>query len=75
MPYCSKCGTESDEDAKFCPKCGTLAGPQVIEPETHKDNVYTSSKNVSSFRNLLKTEKERDLGSISGIEGFNSSPP
>ena len=22
MPFCSKCGTELDKDAKFCPKCG-----------------------------------------------------
>jgi hypothetical protein len=26
MPYCSKCGTKLDEEAKFCPVCGTAAG-------------------------------------------------
>lgn len=33
MPFCSKCGTELDEDAKFCPKCGTPTGPPVTAPE------------------------------------------
>lgn len=23
MPFCSKCGTKLDKDAKYCPKCGT----------------------------------------------------
>ncbi len=33
MPYCSKCGFEVDEDAKFCPSCGTPTQPPVVEPE------------------------------------------
>ncbi len=32
MPYCSKCGTELGEDAKFCPSCGTAVGPAVAAP-------------------------------------------
>jgi len=36
MPYCSKCGAELDEDAKFCPACGTPAGPPVIEPKRRR---------------------------------------
>jgi len=31
MPYCWKCGAELDEDAKFCPTCGTLVGAPVAE--------------------------------------------
>ncbi len=33
MPYCSKCGAELNEDAKFCPKCGTPATTMVARPE------------------------------------------
>lgn len=33
MPYCWKCGAEVDEDAEFCPACGTPIGPPVTEPE------------------------------------------
>jgi len=36
MPYCSKCGAELDKDAKFCPKCGTSAGPLVAKPEKRR---------------------------------------
>jgi hypothetical protein len=36
MPYCSKCGAELDEDAKFCPTCGTPVGPPVAEPERRR---------------------------------------
>jgi len=26
MPFCSKCGVELDEGAKFCPSCGATVG-------------------------------------------------
>ncbi|MCW4053650.1 MAG: DUF2807 domain-containing protein [Candidatus Bathyarchaeota archaeon] len=29
MTFCSNCGTELDEDAKFCPKCGTATTAPV----------------------------------------------
>jgi len=35
MPYCWKCGTELDEDAKFCPACGTAVVP-LTEPEERR---------------------------------------
>jgi len=48
MPYCSKCGAKLDEDAKFCPACGTPAGPPVIEPE----------------RRRIKREKRRPISTL-----------
>jgi len=36
MPYCWKCGTKLDEDANFCPTCGTPVAPQVTEPERRR---------------------------------------
>jgi hypothetical protein len=36
MPYCHKCGTKLDEDAKFCYKCGTAVGvPETTTPTRH----------------------------------------
>jgi ribosomal protein L40E len=28
LPFCQKCGAELEEDAKFCPKCGTAVGAE-----------------------------------------------
>ena len=33
MPFCRKCGTELNEDAKFCPECGTPIPTLTIERE------------------------------------------
>jgi len=30
MPYCHKCGTKLEEDAKFCHVCGTPVGPAPV---------------------------------------------
>ena len=29
MSFCTKCGTELKEDAKFCPSCGAPAEPKA----------------------------------------------
>lgn len=36
MAYCSKCGTELNDGAKFCPKCGSQIG--MNEPKCFTDN-------------------------------------
>ncbi|NIR87855.1 zinc ribbon domain-containing protein, partial [Candidatus Bathyarchaeota archaeon] len=36
MPYCWKCGAELDEEAKFCPTCGTPVAPPVTELERRR---------------------------------------
>ncbi len=36
MPYCSKCGTELNEDAKFCPNCGAAVSLPLTEPEKRR---------------------------------------
>jgi len=36
MPYCWKCGTKLDEEARFCPTCGTPVAPAVTEPEKRR---------------------------------------
>ena len=46
MPFCSKCGTKLDEDAKYCPKCGT---PTAATSETARSEpVRKSSKKPMS---------------------------
>ncbi len=36
MPYCWKCGAKLNEDARFCPNCGTPVASQVTEPERRR---------------------------------------
>lgn len=36
MPYCKNCGSQLEEDAKFCPECGTPVTNAKKEPETRK---------------------------------------
>lgn len=37
--YCKKCGNELEEDAKFCPKCGTKKEESDVKTEENKKNV------------------------------------
>jgi len=36
MPFCWKCGAKLDEDAKFCPTCGTPVAPPATKPEKRR---------------------------------------
>jgi uncharacterized membrane protein YvbJ len=37
LPYCAKCGTELQEDANFCPKCGAPVGaPEYVRREKYE---------------------------------------
>lgn len=36
MPYCPKCGSEVESDAKFCPKCGSRLAPAPTRTSTEK---------------------------------------
>ena len=38
MAYCSKCGTEIAEGAKFCPSCGTPAGAVAAQENRQQNN-------------------------------------
>ncbi len=33
MPYCRKCGTKLEENARFCPKCGTPVSTYTYAPQ------------------------------------------
>lgn len=48
--YCSKCGSEIDDDATFCPYCGTSTGAAIL-PEYYVPPVetggYSSAKQTN----------------------------
>ena len=44
MSFCRNCGQSLYENAKFCPKCGTLCAEEVYsEPEPESEPVYTEA--------------------------------
>ena len=38
MPFCSNCGNEINDNAKFCPKCGTAANAENEPASTTQNN-------------------------------------
>lgn len=52
MPYCSKCGAKLDQDAKFCPKCGTVASPPVPKSE-RKEILGKQKRRMSTLTVIL----------------------
>lgn len=53
--FCNNCGNKIDDDALFCPECGT----KLIETDK-------KSTEAAQFENMVKTEKETDY-----IEQYN----
>ena len=53
MAYCSKCGTQIDDSANFCPKCGNSIGEDIVNgtPLRNSDEMNKSPK--SDFKKYL----------------------
>ena len=74
MKYCPKCGTELNDDASFCTKCG--AKQEVFKPEPMSEYQQNplEDKNMSDsekFRYLMDNdEKFRDIYTVSRKKRF-----
>ena len=42
MPYCSQCGSQNSDNARFCSQCGTPLAPATGEPATPNDETATT---------------------------------
>jgi uncharacterized membrane protein YvbJ len=51
MPYCPRCGSEVESDAKFCPKCGSSlsAAPPRVPSEKREKEEKEERCEVSSY--------------------------
>ena len=50
MAYCSKCGTQLREGAKFCPKCGTPAETTPTKRESSDISSNFRSEQINPHR-------------------------
>ncbi len=55
---CKECGEEINDEARFCPFCGTVQS--VVTPEEKKDDVTKSDKANTNFKKpVFKTSKNK----------------
>ena len=57
MAFCNKCGTQLEDDAKFCPSCGETTGKADFKVE---DVVA----NIKALNNTADTTAQYDKGDI-----------
>lgn len=41
MPYCTNCGAQYDDGAKFCPTCGATTG-EAAQSNAQQNAAYTT---------------------------------
>lgn len=41
MPYCTNCGAQYDDGAKFCPTCGATTG-ETAQSNAQQNAAYTT---------------------------------
>jgi ribosomal protein L40E len=67
MPFCSKCGAEMADDARFCAKCGQTAAEPVRERRGEKDEKREKEEKGEKAEKREKEEKgEKQEGDRSG---------
>lgn len=74
MPYCSKCGTKLEENAKFCSVCGAKATRVVTEEFTvSSDNLIERVKELIREGNvnriIVKDDRDKVLLEIPATVG------
>ena len=80
MAFCKNCGTELNEDAAFCPKCGTPQGAaqpaQDLSQNQYPNNQGYQYQDQSQYNNQYNNQYQnqpavQDTGSIGwGVLGF-----
>ena len=49
MSFCTKCGTELKEDAKFCPSCGAPAEPKAEPAAEEKQPEQNTEQQIDIY--------------------------
>lgn len=52
--FCTNCGTENGDDAKFCRKCGSSLGSSVVETsESPEEEVIETNENTNNTKRIV----------------------
>lgn len=57
MPYCTNCGAQYDDGAKFCPTCGATTG-EAAQSNAQQNAAYTTPLSLFSSRCRPTTAKQ-----------------
>ncbi|MCR5786708.1 MAG: TM2 domain-containing protein [Acholeplasmatales bacterium] len=66
MKFCSKCGKEIEDDAKFCPNCGSKQGSND-DADAHIEEVKATFNNSNNSNNSNDSEKIRLVAGLLNI--------
>jgi len=72
MPYCRKCGTKTEEEMVFCPKCGaSLKGePQVtVARRAEKGEKQEKAEEKGEKREKSEKHEKREWGFLGPLVG------
>lgn len=59
MSYCSKCGTQIEDGAKFCPSCGTPVAATAAEPQ---NDIQSAPAPTVSSGDAQDAEQNKAMG-------------
>ena len=70
MPYCTKCGKEIEDNAKFCPSCGASQSYGGYEEQPY-DPSQNNAYNAPQYQQQRSPSANYDSGSVGwAILGF-----
>ena len=70
MAFCSKCGAEIDEGAKFCPKCGEATGSNKADGSAKNENGKGNENEFEKIINTPDTTESFDRDDIAKNKGM-----
>ena len=63
--YCSQCGTQNNDTAKFCKKCGNMLSSDSMKKEVYVQKVEDTSS--TGFQTTREETRAISLGNMRGV--------